>query len=299
VQDLFTPSDRVKRFGAIILTTVLAGCGGGGGSMTATALSLTMPDSYELRWSDEFTEAGPPDAAWSYDLGSPELGSGNVWGNFEKQFYTREASNVFVRNGLLTIQAIEGVPPEAPSGLGLVATSARITTNTDAYFNALNATPYGFYEIKAKVPCVSGAWPAIWLMGKTGSWPARGEIDIMEWFGSEFTTQPNQVLSAVHTRNHFGGNARSAKQEVTNMCDKFHRFQLHWSANEILIGVNGVPTVSYKKPKNASTDDWPFDQPAYLLLNVAVGGTNGGHVVPANLPAMTMQVDYVKVWQRP
>ena len=83
------------------------------------------------------------------------------------------------------------------------------------------------------------------------------------------------------------------------MCDKFHRFQLHWSANEILIGVNGVPTVSYKKPKNASTDDWPFDQPAYLLLNVAVGGTNGGQVIPANLPAMTMQVDYIKVWQSP
>jgi hypothetical protein len=63
--------------------------------------------------------------------------------------------------------------------------------------------------------------------------------------------------------------------------------------------VDDVPTFSYKKPSNASTDKWPFDQPAYLLLNVAVGGNLGGDVSLSTLPAMKLQVDYIKVWQTP
>jgi beta-glucanase (GH16 family) len=297
---LFTPSKKIQGALATGFFLALMGCGGGGegGEVGGLPLTLSKPDSYVLKWSDEFNQDGAPSTAWAYDEGSPLLG-GTVWGNNEKQFYTREASNVFVSNGLLTIQALEGVPPEAPSGLGLLATSARITTDTDAYYNALNPTPYGFYEIKAKVPCVAGAWPAIWMMGKNGAWPARGEIDIMEWFGAHFVGQPNQVQSAIHTNNHFGGSALYAKQNVANMCTEFHRFQLHWTANEVLIGVNGVPTFSYKKPSNANANSWPFDQPAHLLLNVAVGGNLGGNVSLSNLPAMRMQVDYIKVWQSP
>lgn len=296
-QALFTPSNPLKGICAAGLTSVLVACGGGGSPGTPD-LTLIKPDSYVLKWSDEFSQDGAPGTAWAYDEGSPLLG-GTVWGNNEKQFYTREASNVFVSNGLLTIQAVEGVPIGAPSGLGLVATSARITTDTDAYYRALNATPYGFYEIRAKVPCVAGAWPAIWMMGKNGSWPGRGEIDIMEWFGAFFDGQPNQVQSAIHTNNHFGNTALYAKQNLANMCTEFNRFQLHWTANEILIGVNGAPTFSYKKPSNANANSWPFDQPAHLLLNVAVGGNLGGNVALSNLPAMRMQVDYIKVWQSP
>ena len=282
----------------------LMGCGGGGGASSTPppALTLSKPDSYVLKWSDDFNTVGAPGSDWIYDLESPVLEGGGVWGNNEKQYYTDNPANVYVNNGMLTIQAVEGVPSGAPRGLGLLATSARIKTDTPAYYNALNATPYGFYEIRAKVPCVAGAWPAIWMMGKTGVWPARGEVDIMEWFGAQFTGQPNQVQSAVHTTfNHWGSAAGLlfAKRNVTNMCSDFHLFQLHWSANEILIGVDGVATFSYKKPSNAGTDKWPFDQPAYILLNVAVGGNLGGPVNLRDLPNMTMQVDYVKVWQAP
>ena len=86
------------------------------------------------------------------------------------------------------------------------------------------------------------------------------------------------------------------------MCSEFHRFQLHWSANEILTGVDDVPVFSYKKPINAGPEKWPFDQPAHLLLNVAVGGNFGGEIYLNKLPnfkAMTMEVEYIKVWQAP
>ena len=278
------------------------GCGGGGSPGTPD-LTLVKPESYVLKWSDEFNTAGAPGSAWTYDLESPLLG-GTVWGNSEKQYYTSDPANVSINNGMLTIQPVQGIPSVAPTGLGLLATSARIKTDTSAYYNALKATPYGFYEIRAKVPCVAGAWPAIWMMGRDGNWPARGEIDIMEWFGgiAEFRAQPNQVQSAVHTtHNHWGSAAGLlyAKRDVANMCSQFHLFQLHWTDNEILIGVDGVSTFSYKKPSNASTDKWPFDQPAHILLNVAVGGNLGGPVNVNDLPFMTMQVDYVKVWQAP
>lgn len=279
---------------------ILVGCGGGGDQSAPLPSSLTLskPDSYVLKWSDEFALDGAPGPAWTYDLGAPLIG-GTVWGNNEKQFYTNDAANVFVRDGQLTIQPVVGLPTDAPTDRNLLATSARIKSDTQAYYNALNGTPYGFYEINAKVPCVAGAWPAVWMMGKDGTWPARGEVDIMEWFGAYFAAQPNQVQSAVHTSNNHGSTALFGKRNVADMCSQFHRFQLHWTAQEILMGVDGVPTFSYKKPSNATTADWPFDQPAYLLLNVAVGGNLGGSVSVGDLPTMKMQVDYVRVWQTP
>ncbi|ALK90136.1 Beta-glucanase precursor [Limnohabitans sp. 63ED37-2] len=297
---MFTPSKGLKLAGAAGAIAVLVACGGGGDAAgpISSAQTLSLPASYVLKWSDEFSQSGPLGPAWDYDLGATLLG-GTVWGNSEKQFYTNDAANVFSRDGLLTIQAVTRDPSIAPTGLGLLATSARIKTDTTAYYSALNGTPYGFYEIRAKVPCVRGAWPAIWMMGKTGNWPDRGEVDIMEWFGAYFADQPNQVQSAVHTKNNSGSTALYGKQNVSSMCSDFQRFQLHWTANEIVMGVNGTPTFSYKKPLNASVADWPFDQPAFLLLNVAVGGNLGGTVNVNDLPSMKLQVDYVKVWQAP
>jgi len=300
--DLFTPSKGMRTTGICAALAVLSACGGGGSDVAANGpdtLTLNRPANYTLKWSDEFTTSGSPGIAWTYDEGAPLLG-GSVWGNSERQLYTRDSANVFVSNGELTIQPIAGVPDNSPTrNPTLLATSARIKTDTASYYSALNGTPYGFYEIRAKVPCVGGAWPAVWMMGQNGEWPARGEIDIMEWFGRYFANDINQVQSGVHTANNFGANSRYQKANVSGMCASYHNFQMHWSAQEILIGVDGVPTFSYKKPVGAGQADWPFDQPAHLILNVAVGGNLGGDVNPSDIPLMTLKVDYVKVWQAP
>lgn len=317
-QVLSTLSNALRSIGATGLLASLVSCGGGGSATNSStaALTLALPSHYVLKWEDEFDQ--PLGPVWDFDLGAPLVPAfpkpgepvGTVWGNRESQFYTKSADNVFVSNGKLIIQPVSGVPSDAPvRNPPLVATSARIKTDTDEYYKRLNGKPYGFYEIKAKVPCVAGAWPAIWMMGKDGDWPARGEVDIMEWFGGiqEFKDKPNQVQSAVHTSfNNWmidsPGKPLFEKRDVANMCSEFHRFQLHWSANEILTGVDDVPVFSYKKPINAGPEKWPFDQPAHLLLNVAVGGNLGGEINLNKLPnfkAMTMEVEYIKVWQAP
>ena len=135
------------------------------------------------------------------------------------------------------------------------------------------------------------------MMGKTGNWPDRGELDIMEWFGRYFATQTDQVQSGVHTRAGFGGDSTYQKLQLPGLCQGFHRFQLHWETSRLTFGVDDQVILIYDKPLNATNDNWPFDQPAHLLLNVAVGGNLGGDVDVANIPAMRMLVDYVKVWQ--
>lgn len=283
----------------------LGGCGGGDLSNRNTggqSLTLTLPSSYSLKWSDEFSTAGAPGPAWAYDLGTGDLAVlGSVWGNSERQYYTDSRKNSYIRDGVLIIQPIHEQIEGAPGNLNLLATSARLKTDTDAFYRALNPTPYGFYEIRAKVPCIQGAWSAVWMLGRYGSWPARGEIDIMEWFGKDFASDRNQVSSAVHTAAQNGMDWRnytlSQTARVAGMCDQFNNFQMHWTSSEIVLGVNGVPTFRYKRPANATPDNWPFDQPAYLILNVAVGGTKGGVVNPSTISAMALKVEHVRIWQ--
>ena len=280
----------------------LAACGRGGGSSVAASSTLTtlnLPPNYTLSWSDEFSQNSSLGSDWAYDIGEANFGGSN-WGNAELQYYTQDAQNVRVEGGNLVIQAVEG----QPSGVNLqftniVATSARVKTDTDAFYTALGNRPYGFYEIRAQIPCVAGGWPAIWMMGRTGDWPARGELDIMEWFGLYFANDPNQLQSGVHTTAGSGANSTYAKLRVSDLCTGFHKFQLHWQTKKLTFGVDGQEILTYNKPVNATTDDWPFDQPAHLLLNVAVGGNLGGAVSLSNILNMKMFVDYVKIWQPP
>lgn len=272
-------------------------CGGAGGagSATTTLTNLTRPSNYTLKWQDDFTDVTLGNA-WDYDLGAPLLG-GTVWGNSEQEFYTSDPNNVRTLGGNLYIQPVQGIPPSAPQNLSLLATSARIKTDTAAYYSALNASPYGFYEVRAQIPCVAGAWPAIWMMGRTGAWPDRGEIDIAEWFGRYFSASPNQIQSGIHVANHAGANSLYAKKDMSNLCTGFHTYQLHWTSSVLIMGVDGVEVFRYNKPTGAGSADWPFDQPAFFVLNVAVGGNLGGSVNLADIPSMTMVVDWVKVWQ--
>ncbi len=242
-----------------------------------------VPAHYRLVWADEFDVAGLPDATrWAYDTERNRLG----WYNNELQYYSGpRLDNARVSGGRLLITARRESLSTAPDWGGQRYTSTRLITRGKA------AWTYGFFEIRAKLPCGRGTWPAIWMLGTGGVWPDDGEIDIMEQVGSN----ASRVFGTVHTQGGSGGAGRGAATQVADACTAFHDYQLHWTADEIAIGVDGVVYFRYPNPRSGRRF-WPFDAPQYLLLNIAIGGVLGGTVDDSIFP-VTMEVEHVRIWQ--
>jgi beta-glucanase (GH16 family) len=308
-----SPRARLRRAGSravLVFLLQLAACGGGGGDAAPVASAPPSPPTppvavdpvppvppappvaagpapagYRLVWADEFDAAGLPDTTrWAYDTDRNRLG----WYNNERQYYAAaRAENSRVADGKLHITArLESLSTAADWG-GQRYTSARLITRGKA------AWTYGFFEIRAKLPCGRGTWPAIWTLGTGGIWPDDGEIDIMEQVGSN----PTRVFGTVHTRAGSGGASTGAATQVNDACTAFRDYQMHWTANEITVGVDGVVYFRYANP-GTGRDRWPFNAPQYLLLNIAIGGTLGGAVDDGIFP-VTMEIEHVRVWQAP
>lgn len=257
--------------------------------VVATALS-GVPDGYALVWADEFNTSGSqlPDASkWAYDISRNRVG----WYNNELQYYANgRLQNAVVQNGSLSITARkENLSASVSDWGGQSYTSARLFTKGKWSWT------YGFFEIRAKLPCGAGTWPAIWTLGSTVDvWPDQGEIDIMEQTGWAKST----VLGTVHTLAGYGGGGSTGSTTVSDACTAFHNYQIKWTPGAIDFYVDGKPyRPSYLKP--ASAAGWPFDKPQYLILNLAVGGILGGTVNDATLSGTGLEVDYVRVYQMP
>lgn len=247
--------------------------------------SANVPAGYRLVWNDEFSGSGLPDSSkWIYD----DWGNVNGWGNQELQYYgVADLDNTQLSNGKLFITARKET---VVSGTGHVFnyTSARLTTYGKADWN------YGYFEVRAKMPCGAGTWPAIWTLGSTGWWPAGGEIDILEHF------QGTHTLAAANVHWEENGTHREVSpqyRDVSTICSDFHNYWLKWTADAIVIGVDGDTMLSVSKQAIAE-GRWPFDNRQFLLLNLAVGGFGGGPVDDSIFPR-SMVVDYVRVYQTP
>lgn len=275
-----------------LMGVLLSGCGSAP-ELVDVAPSPSLPPGYELVWQDEFEQDGRPDhRKWRFDIS----GNSRRWYNGEAQFYTRnDLRNAYVEDGVLTIQAREGPPDVIPDGgwVGQGYTSARLITRRTQMWT------YGFFEIRAKLPCDYGTWPALWLLGvEPGkTWPAVGEIDILEHVGQ----QPGVVHAAVHSRdyNHRNGRQRSGEKRVADVCSEFHRYQLHWTPDEISIGIDDH---FYFTLENDGTGkgSWPFDNPHYLIMNLAIGGWGGNNESRLGRTQFPQQfdIDYVRVFQK-
>ena len=235
--------------------------------------SVTVAVQFNLVWSDEFNSAGAPDASkWSYDLGA------GGWGNNELQNYTSRVDNSLVDNGTLKIN----LKREAFGGSAF--TSARIITKNKFSFK------YGKVECSAKLPAGGGTWPAIWMLGdniNTVSWPACGEIDIMEHVGNEL----NKIYATLHYPGNSGGNGVGSTKIISNATTAFHKYGMEWNASQIKFYIDDVLFYSF-----TNTNALPFNQNFFLILNVAIGGNFGGVVDPA-FNAATMEIDYIRVFQ--
>lgn len=276
----------------------LAACGGAdGGTPAVTAAVATpppvaatpavqsVPSGYALVWSDEFNTDGLPDPSrWVHETGRNKEG----WYNNEKQYYSApRLENARVRDGVLTITARKEARSDQADWGGQAYSSTRLAT-----LGKHNWT-YGFFDIRAKLPCGKGTWPAIWMLGTEGIWPAMGELDIMEWVGSN----PNRMFSTVHTTSGSGGNGKGGDRQITDACNTFHNYQMHWTAQAVSFSVDGKVHFTYANPGTGKAA-WPFDAPQFLILNIAIGGDLGGAVDDSIFPVV-MDVDYVRVYQKP
>ena len=257
----------------------VAGPGGATGNST-----FSPPAGYTLAWADEFdTDGLPNEAKWGWDTFMNRQG----WFNNEKQYYAdHRAENAHVEGGRLLITARKETLSTAPDWGGQAYTSARLLTRGKA------AWTYGFFEIRAKLACGQGTWPAIWMLGTGGRWPDDGELDIMENIGG----RPLNVFSTIHTAAGYGAHGFGSNQNITSPCTTFHNYQMFWTPTGIQFGIDGAMYVDYKKPSDPK--GWPFDNPQFMLLNVAIGGDLGGVIDDAIFPS-TMEVDYVRVYQAP
>ena len=261
-----------------------------GDSVTPLVSELS---TWSLVWQDEFERDGLPDASkWDYDTYRNQVG----WHNNELQYYSRQRlENSFVSDGTLKLVARSEQLTSASDWGGQNYTSTRLVMRGKAQWT------YGYFEVRAKLPCTLGTWPAIWMLGdhalpQEPNWPLDGEIDIMEQKGFN-STEKGVVSAALHFSDRHGGNPIFNDRSVPSACTGFNTYHLTWTTDAIKIGVNGVNYLTYNKPANPTQQNWPYDAPQYLLLNLAIGGSLGGTTI-GNLPDQ-MEVDCVLVWQPP
>ncbi|MEI8110713.1 MAG: glycoside hydrolase family 16 protein [Chitinophagia bacterium] len=249
------------------------------GFFCGNLLAQTKP--LKLVWSDEFSYTGLPDPKkWGYDTGK------HGWGNHEWQNYLMNSlANSKVEKGMLHITAIHSGKGEKDY------TSARLVTRGKAEWK------YGRIDVRAKLPKGLGTWPAIWMLGSHQplQWPDDGEIDIMEHVGYD----PGKVHASVHCKKYYHsiGTQKTAITDVPDFSDAFHVYSLIWTAEKITMLIDDKPYFSFTN-EHSGREGWPFDEPEYLLLNIAVGGDWGGQkgVDPAVFPC-SMLIDYVRVYQ--
>jgi beta-glucanase (GH16 family) len=246
--------------------------------------ALGADGDWKLVWSDEFNGEAIDTNHWKF-----ESGNHNGWGNHELEYYTGRLDNAYVGGGVLHVVARQ----ERTNGFAF--TSARMKSQ------GLFFRQYGRFEFRAKVPQGKGYWPALWLMperSRYGGWPGCGEIDVMENKGSG----PMVEQGTIHYADANGRHLQSTgffNYPPDDGATNFHTYGLEWSTNSISWSVDGR---IYETQTNWSTArapyPAPFDQPFYIIINLAVGGAYGGNPDTNTVFPEEMQVDFIRVYDR-
>lgn len=247
-----------------------------------------------LVWSDEFdgeigNTVAVDNSKWYHQ--TYPIVNGQSWANGEIQHYTNRINNSYVSNGTLKILAKKEN-----------YTSDAVTKNyTSARLNSKFAFTYGKVEIKAKMPFGVGTFPALWMLGQnitetggywaatkgTTPWPDCGEVDIIEHWGDN----QDFMQSALHNRSSFGGTVNKGGRTVNDVSNEFHIYTLDWNPTKMTFSVDGIVHYVYN-PSDKNPQNWPYNAPQYLLLNVAILPN-----ITAGFTESAMEIDYVRVYQ--
>lgn len=290
----------------------------------------TSKDGYDLVWADEFngnygdakvdSNTGLNLDNWSYQLGDGSEVGNPGWGNSEKQSYTGDKKNIAVNedldsdgkgDGMLRITASyeeDGYKHESESAKDYTSARIRTTSRTN---EALFTTTYGYIESRMALPATKGAWPAFWMLPQStdiyGNWPVSGEIDIMETCGAFKDGTNNKACGTLHWGVPEHVYKGSGDVDLKSDYNYFHTYAIDWEPGKITWYYDGVAIhtqQNWESMISGSTDslsyDAPFDQPFYVLLNLAVdSGQFGGDVNRATFhDDINMYVDYVRAYQK-
>ncbi|UWZ82316.1 family 16 glycosylhydrolase [Occallatibacter riparius] len=256
-----------------------------------------------LVWSDEFsnaggTNAGPNASTWTYDVGT------NCCGNNELETYCAWGS---------TAASCDSNNPNAYIGtdsfLHIVARNPSSTVYTSARLKSqgLFSFMYGRIEARMKLPESQGMWPAFWLLGNniaTISWPACGELDVMEHIDGNNPPLNGSAPGYDWIAGSVHGGTSSSKADGTQQyhaagftAAEWHTYGMIWSKGKIEYYVDDPANIyATFTPANFS-GTWPFDVgPQFIILNLAVGGDWPGGPNATTVFPGDMTVDYVRIY---
>lgn len=275
---------------------------------------------WELAWADEFDGDSLDRSKWT-----PEV---SCWGggNFERQCYTDRPENIAVEGGMLLLKARKerftgpARPPEIAENPNPQLTQSH--TSGKVRTRGLHAWRYGRIEVRAKVPPGQGPWSAVWMMPDAdayGQWPLSGEIDILEAVNIGAKCKlcdggrgENRTISALHfgdlpPRNRLV-DGRTTLPDGALPSDDFHVYAVEWGEGLIrfLVDDHVHLTVTADQwdsasPRARGNAAAPFDQPFYVMANLAVGGrlaeeNNAKGVAAKSFPAQ-FAIDWIRVYQ--
>lgn len=262
-----------------VITITTTGTGGTTPTAAVNADSRDFAQYTELKWSDDFDGSTLDQTKWVYEVK-------DVWYNNELQATTNRRDNVTVTGGNLNLTAIK------ENYNGRTYTSGRINTKGKQDFN------FGRLDVRAKLPKGKGVWPAIWQLGSndsTAPWPNCGEIDIMELRGSSPTVNNTTVHYGTSTADHkYKGTQYNLPSAGGDFSADYHVFTCIRSLNQMRFYVDGN---LYYTLTSSDVSPYPFNNPFYTILNLAVGGDFDGNPDASTTFPQTMLVDYVRYYQ--
>ena len=270
-------------------------------AMAISTLQLHAQENWKLIFHDEFDGDKVNWDVWHSEQGFVR--------NEEDQWY--QPQNARVENGLLVLEArLDSIPnPNYRAGSREWRASRKYAKYSSASINTRGSFSfqYGRMEVRARIPAVVGSWPAIWTLGTTMAWPSCGEIDVMEYYhikgvphilanaawGNDNSYQP-VWNTKITPYSHF-------LERDPYWGEKFHTWVMDWDENRLCISLDGevLNEIDLKTTVNGRIGRYrnPMQQPHYILLNLAIGGQNGGEPVADAFP-MRYEIDYVRVYQK-
>jgi beta-glucanase (GH16 family) len=251
-------------------------------------------NGYQLVWSDEFNTDGPPDfVKWTYERGFVR--------NQELQWY--QPDNAICKNGMLVIEArrerIKNPNYKPDSKNWMLNREYAEYTSSSLTTKGIYSRMFGRFEIRGRIDTRPGMWPAFWTLGDDGNWPSCGEIDIMEYYRGILLAN-----AAWASEKPWSPIWDDSKKPITdfndpNWSEKFHVWRMDWDANSIELYVDDLllNTIDLQKTINQDgQNENPFHQPHYIILNLAIGGTQGGDPSETEFPAK-YEIDYIRIYR--